>query len=324
MARIFPRKKTTRATRREGLQKLHIKVTSPRIVMFQIRSGILKGMKFVVILAMLALIGFGGYKGIQHLFLGNEKYRLQEIDLQTNGHLTHARVVDVAHIDLNGNIFTIDTHHVRDSLQALPEVTRCKVERRLPGTLKIHITERVPVVWIKCPPLGFPGRSNNGVLADEKGVTFPCEGTLWDSSRDLPVVVVPVAKSDNFNHGHKSTHPDVIRALNLIKTFNTANVRAEWMPERLILVNNYSIKVICNDGSHATFGMHDHDRQVADFITIHEHTLRTHRKITHINLIPHKNIPVVFADDPVLVRPKHKPAPVSPRDRELQSILDRN
>lgn len=328
MARFKPRRKTTRSPRvvRKGgdLQKLHIKVSSPRIVMFQVLSGMGKMVKFAMFLALIGMIALGGYKGVQHLFLGNEKYRLQEIDLETNGHLNHSRVVEIAGVDLESSIFAIDTEVVSDRLHDLPEVISCDVERRLPGTLKIKILERVPAVWIECETLGYPGRRNGGILADAGGITFPCEGALWEAARDLPVIVVKHAKSDAFQHGSKMKHPEVIRALNLVKEFASGNVRAEWLPERIVLVNDYSMEAICNDGSRAVFGMYDHERQLNDFITIHEHTLKTQREVQHINLIPSKNIPVKFEGTPVLIKPKRPPVVIDPHEREIQSILERN
>ena len=307
MARSKPRRKTTavrRNTRLGGdLQKLHLKVSSPRIMMHQARHMIGKGVKWGGVAIMLALIVFGGYRGVQHLFLKNEKYNLQEIDLHTNGHLDHASVVDLAGIDLKANIFAVDTEKVRDTLIALPEVIDCVVERRLPGTLKIKIEERIPILWIECESLGFSGRRDGGILVDENGITFPCERAVWSEVIDLPVVVVKVAKSEDFQHGSKTTHADLLRALNLVKTFYTADAREEWLPEQVDIINNYSIEVISNDGSNAVFGMYDHKRQLDDFVTIREHSLKAKRKIEHINLIPRKNIPVKFAGAPVLVKP---------------------
>ncbi|BDS07929.1 hypothetical protein NT6N_29690 [Oceaniferula spumae] len=328
MSLFKPRKKTTRSprvARRNGdLQKLHIKVSSPRIVMIQVMRGFAASAKVVMFLSLIGLICWGAWRGLQHLFLGNEKYKLQEIELQTNGHVNHARVVEVAGIDLESSIFAIDADDVRDSLKALPEVVDCQVERRLPGTLKVQINERVPVVWLECESLGYPGREQGGVLADKDGITFPCEGHMWNSSRDLPVIVVKNATSSSFVHGSKMKHTEVMRALHLIGLFSSGNVRAEWQAERIILVNDYSLEAICNDGTHAIFGMYDHDRQISDFISICEHSLRTRRAIEHINLIPRKNIPVKFAGDPVLIKPHRKPVPVDPDVREIDSILDRN
>lgn len=328
MALFKRRKKTTRSprtVRRNGdLQKLHIKVSSPRIVMLQVFAGFGKAAKLLMALAVIGLIWWGGYRGVNHLFLGNEKYKLQDIDLQTNGHLDHARLVDVAGIDLNASIFAINAQEVTEKLRALPEVIDCEVERRLPGTLKVTIIERVPAVWLECVDLGYPGRKDGGILADAGGITFPCEGNLWNSSRDLPVIVVSDAEADSFVHGSKMKHPEVMRALHLISTFEINKVRAQWQAERVILVNDYSMVAVCNDGTRAIFGMYDHERQMADFVTICEHSFKTRRAIRHVNLIPKKNIPVKFAGDAVLVKPRRKPAPVDPDVREIESILERN
>ncbi len=328
MAKFTPRRKTTRAPRhvRKGgdLQKLHINVSSPRIVMFQVMSGMGKGVKYAMLLVLLGLIGFGGYKGVKHLFLGNEKYTLKHIEPHTNGKIGVDRIVEVTGIDRDANIFAIDTSDMRDALRDLPEVIDCNVERHLPDTLRIKIIERVPAVWIECAALGYPGRRNGGVLADQGGITFPCEGTLWDAARDLPVIVVQQAKSDAFQHGSKMKHPEVIRALHLVKTFSSGKVRAQWLPERVVLINDYSMEAVCNDGSRAVFGMYDHERQLSDFITIRERTYKTEREVQHMNLIPSKNIPVIFAGTPVLVKPLRRPNPVNPHEREIQSILDRN
>lgn len=328
MAKFTSRRKTSRAPRhvRKGgdLQKLHIKVSSPRIVMFQVLRGMGKGVRYAMLLALLGLIGFGGYKGVKHLFLGNEKYTLKHIEPHSNGKIDVDRIVEVTGIDRDANIFAIDTSDMRDILLDLPEVIDCSVERHLPDTLRIKITERVPEVWIECAALGYPGRRNGGVLADKMGITFPCEGALWDAARDLPVIVVQQAKSDAFQHGSKMKHPEVIRALNLVKTFSEGKVRAQWLPERIVLINDFSMEAVCNDGSRAIFGMYDHQRQLSDFITIRECTYETRREVQHINLIPSKNIPVIFAGAPVLVKPQRQPNPVNPHEREIQSILDRN
>lgn len=332
MPLLTSRKKTSRSCRthhtlRRGgdIQKLHIKVSSPRIVMIQIIRGVGKGLKIACLLALIGFIGWGGVRGLKHVFIDNEKYRLQEVQLDTNGHLNHTRVVSTAGINLDSSLFAIDADEVRNRLLALPEVIDCSVKRRLPGTLQINITERVPVVWIECEKLHIPGRINGGVLADKEGITFPCEGELWQTAQDLPVIQIQDANAETFEHGAAMNHTEALRALHLIQKFNTSQVVSPWMPERVILLTDYSMEAVCNDGTRAIFGMYDHDRQMNDLINIFTHTQKTHRVIRHINLIPKKNIPVQFAGGPVLVQPQQQqPEVVSPRDRQIQSILDRN
>ena len=292
--------------------------------MFEIMSGFGKCAKIIFALTLLCMIAWGAYLGVRHIFIDNEEYRLQEIKLETNGYITHARLVEVAGIDLDASIFAIDTDEVRDRMSNLPEVTHCAVERRLPGTLQITLTERKPVAWIQSNRDGFPGREKGGVLVDENGVTFPCEGALWEISRDLPIVVVMDPQSQAFHHGKKMKHAEAMRALHLVQMFGSSDVRANWMPLKVVILNNYSMEVTCNDGSLAVFGMYGHRRQLDNFITVHERALKTKRVIEHINLIPEKNIPVKFGGEPILVKPQKKTKNINAHERDSESNLDRN
>ncbi|MDG1358751.1 MAG: FtsQ-type POTRA domain-containing protein [Akkermansiaceae bacterium] len=328
MAGSRTRRKTTaiqRNTRQGGdLQRLHIKVSSPRIVMYQVMRGMNKGVKCFLCLLLVSLALFGGFQGVKSLFLGNEKYQIQEIKLDTNGALDHARVVDLADLDLRATLFAVDTDDVRSRLSALPEVVHCKVERRLPGTLKITIEERVPFAWLECEKIGFlrtkdsQGKVVDGVLVDENGITFPCVGAMFLTSKNLPVIKLREARVENFEHGMKADHVDLMRALHLIKVCKNSDVREQWLPAHITLLNDYSMELLCNNGSEAIFGMYDHERQVKDFITIQEHCLAANikngvdvekHKIKRMNLIPRINIPVVFKkqtaqlNTPILIKP---------------------
>ena len=328
MAGSKTRRKTTslqRNTRQGGdLQRLHIKVSSPRIVMYQVMRGMNKGVKCFLCLLLVSLALFGSFQGVKHLFLGNKKYQIEEIKLQTNGSIDHARVVDLAQLDLEANLFAVNTKDVRDRLNALPQVVDCDVERRLPGTLKIVIQERVPYAWLKCEDIGFLGRQADGVLVDENGITFPCVGAMWQTSKNLPVIQIREDRVENFEHGVQAKHVDLMRALHLMKVIGNSDIRGQWLPKHITLVNDYSMEVLCNDDSKAIFGMYEHERQVKDFITIHEHCLaeniknggaERNDKIKRMNLIPRINIPVEFEkqtarlDAPVLVKPRNSIAP---------------
>ena len=322
MAGSRTRRKTStlqRNTRQGGdLQRLHIKVSSPRIVMYQVMRGMSKGVKCFFCLLLVGLALLGGYQGIKNLFLGNEKYQIKELKLTTNGALDHARVINLVGLDLGATLFAVNIDDVQSRLSALPEVVNCKVERRLPGTLKIDIEERVPYAWLKCEDVGYWGRQADGVLIDADGVTFPCVGAMWQTSQGLPVIEMREARVENFEHGIKVRHADLLRAIHLMKVIEEADVRAEWLPQQITLVNDYSIQVVCSDQSKAIFGMYDHKRQVKDFITIHEHCLAENiknvdddmrREIKIMNLIPRRNIPVEFKkqtallDIPLLIKP---------------------
>ncbi|MGB2265446.1 MAG: cell division protein FtsQ/DivIB [Akkermansiaceae bacterium] len=318
MSRSKIRRKTTpvrRNVRKGGdFQRLHIKVTSPRIVMHQTMSWLIKVSKYGTCLILLSVIAYGGYRGYHHLYKDNQYYRLQAIEVDTNGYLSATRVADLAELKLDKTVFDIDLDEVQKVLTDLPEIEKCDVERRLPGMLKITVTERDAVAWLQCEALGYPGCSDGGVLVDRKGFTFPSGEALWQASRNLPVIVISEARSEDFEHGYQSTHDDLMLALSLMEVIDQAGLRPEWRAVKFDLINEYSIELTSHDGVKAVFGMWDHQRQVKDLISIREHCRdKKLGKIKTMNLIPRINIPVEFEDEtqktksiPVIVRPKSK------------------
>ena len=74
------------------------------------------------------------------------------------------------------------------------------------------------------------------------------------------------AKSEDFNHGTKAQHVDLMRALHLMKTFSEADVREEWLPEQITLINDYSMELVCHNQSAAIFGMYEHKRTGREII----------------------------------------------------------
>ncbi len=69
------------------------------------------------------------------------------------------------------SIFTIDPQKVDESLQqAFPELSKISVKVNLPASVKVVVTERVPVIsWIQ---------DGNEVWIDEDGYSFPVRGTI--------------------------------------------------------------------------------------------------------------------------------------------------
>lgn len=299
MSRSKSRRKTTPLRRNVpkggDFQRLHIKVSSPRIVMHQVMTGLIKSVKYGTCLILLSLISYGGYIGYHQLYKDNPYYRLQAIEVDTNGHLHPARVADLAALNLDATVFDIDLDKVQKILSELPEIERCELERRLPGTLKITVRERAPVAWLECEALGWPGCGDGGILVDQNGFTFPSGEALWQASRNLPVIFLREAREEDFEHGVKSEHDDLMLALGLMEKMRV--VRAEWNAVKIDLASDYSIEVTSRDGVKAVFGMSDHQRQVEDMISIREHCRNEKRpKIKSINLIPRKNIPLEFEE----------------------------
>lgn len=292
---MFKKKKSnTRYMRRKTDHKLHLQVSSPRIVLFQSLKAMRGVLKVSLIVALLGVAGFYSYSYVRNHFLSNQEFALRHLELSTNGYLNESEVAEIAGITPSGTIFSFDPNEAESRLLARPEIVSANVQRSYPDTVKITLMERIPVAWVACPDLGMAGRNPlSGILMDADGVTFKCQGKLWEIARDLPVIEVANAQPHEFQLGEKMTHKDAVRALALVKLVNQT-VDGDWWVKRVEVMNFYSLQLISNDQVEAIFGMYEHERQLDDLIAARKHAEETKRDLEWINLLPKHNIPGRF------------------------------
>jgi cell division protein FtsQ len=72
-----------------------------------------------------------------------------QIEVDGNAHLTRAQVLSVFAGDLERNIFRMSLAERRADLERLPWVQHATVMRLLPDHIRVAITERVPVAFVK-------------------------------------------------------------------------------------------------------------------------------------------------------------------------------
>jgi hypothetical protein len=211
---MFQRRTSRRRTRESRDRMLALKVQSPRILFFDFLKLGGRFMKFGLILMAVMALGFVGRLGWEELFVKNtEEFGIKEVPLtdfegEAPRFLTHSRIVVTTGLDLDASIFALDTNELEETLRNLPETTEARVTRRLPGTLKIEVSERTPVAWLDCDQLGVVQRDRAaGLLIDEAGVPFKCASqTLWDFAERLPVIRVLQAEDHEIMEGQEIKH----------------------------------------------------------------------------------------------------------------------
>lgn len=120
------------------------------------------------------------------ILLGSKLLVVRKIDVQGQRLVARDRVLAASGVRLGEPLVRIDTRAVRDRIEAIQEVETVRVVRRWPATVRIVVTERVPVVVAQ--------RANRFLLMDRYGVTVVTSATR---PRDLPVLnVTNPAQSD--------------------------------------------------------------------------------------------------------------------------------
>ncbi len=103
----------------------------------------------------------------------------RSIEIDGNNHLTRSQMLSVFGEDIDRNIFSVSMEQRRTQLEQMPWVEHATVMRLLPNRLRVHVTERVPVAFVReGSKIGLVDA--NGVLLDippdspgTTGYTFP-------------------------------------------------------------------------------------------------------------------------------------------------------
>lgn len=105
-------------------------------------------------------------------------FRVQRVEVTGITHLRPADAVSAAGITSASNLFDDATPWI-EALRAYPLVADVRIQRRVPGTIVLHIDEAVPVAFARTPELRAIGANGRVLPADPA-----------DDDMDLPVLTV--------------------------------------------------------------------------------------------------------------------------------------
>jgi len=109
----------------------------------------------------------------------DSRFAVKEVEITGAKHTPRAALAAVTAGYTGTNLFKIDIARVQNDLRGLPWVSRIDIEKKLPNTLRINVTERVPVALV---------RSGDHIqYVDEHGVTF-AELSPEVGDDDLPLI----------------------------------------------------------------------------------------------------------------------------------------
>ncbi len=277
-----------------------MKVSSPKILMFDCLKFGRRFLKLGIAMIVMVFVGFGLSYGWQKLFVENDEFLVQEVSLKTMSgedtlFLNHERLIEQTALDPATTIFTVDTDQLREALLELPEITDARVRRRLPGLLKIEVTERHPVAWVACRSLGIRERDRDlGLLVDVDGVVFPCASdALWDYADKLPVIMIKAAERSEIMEGQAITQKGLKHALELV---NRAAEKLQGVESLawVVVTDEIMLEIKTLGGVKATLSYYEQDRQLDNLSRLISHADEQGRSLAQVNLIPRRYVPVLF------------------------------
>ena len=113
-------------------------------------------------------------------------FNAEEITVEGNERYTAKELLEAGNLKVGQNLFRMDKFEVIDQMKELPYVKDVTIKRKLPGGLRITVTENEPVVWI-------PHQSGAALLNEEyrvlELVSLPAESE--EAAEENPLQGIP-------------------------------------------------------------------------------------------------------------------------------------
>ena len=227
----------------------------------------------------------------------NADFAIQQVEVQTDGVIAPNQLRRWSGVKPGANLIALDLGAVKRNLELVSAIDSVSVERVLPRTLKIRVTERDPIAQVDIPRAD----GNNGIAVsvfqlDGNGVVIQpldprlCTVPLAQINPQLPVITG--MNAFQLQPGRRVELPQVQAALRLLVAFGTSPM-AGLVDFRRVDVSAPGVVVVTTgQGSVITFGLDNLAQQLRRWRQIYDLGLSQQRSIATADLAVENNVPV--------------------------------
>jgi hypothetical protein len=307
------------AFRRKHRNRLHRRghVLDVKLRAAQRRQNRLRAFTFLVavcfaVFATLFVTWRGGELLLRRSIYENKAFAIRKIEVETDGVLSPEQIRAWAGVRAQANLMALDLARVKRDLELMPAIEAAAVERILPGSLRIRVTEREPIARVIFARMQSRGAYTNSTLTlDRNGCfMFPIEAAQRSQpgagvDEHLPVLAgIPVA---DMRPGRQVESRQVRAALELIQAFQRSPMAGVVDLKVIDLTQANVLVVATGQDNEVTFGLDDFETQLRRWRLVHDYAQNAGKHITSLDLAVANNAPMLWVD-----AAGYSPAPPKP------------
>ncbi len=275
---------------------LDVKVRSDQVKAERWRvMGAILGGSFV--LALLVLIFWqGGAWALDRLILNNDTFAIRHIEVHSSGIIPAEQVLKWSGVKKGENLLALDLARIKRDLELAPLVKSAAVERVMPQTLRLNITERQPTarVFALRPKQG--GYDTVVYHIDADGFVLPpLNGQLPPQTLQRGTELLPILTSvseGDLRVGQQVKSAPVLGALKFIEEFVRSPMAGVVDVKHIDVGAAETLRVSTRQGGEVTFALRQMDRQLRRWRTIHDTGVQRGQAIASLDLSITNNIPL--------------------------------
>ncbi len=270
---------------------------------------------FGVVVGLYAL-WCGGAWALDQLVYQNRAFSIQRVEIETDGVISSEQLRRWSGVRNGQNLLALELNDVKQALERMPYVKAVSLERVLPGTLKIRVSEREPIAQVNVPRPNGDGLEFSVFHIDAEGyVILP----LDPRQRSIPLHggddELPLLSGVNFSElqpGRKMESSQIGAALRLIEAFQSSLMASLADLKRIDVSSSHVLLATTGQGSEITFGLNDFERQLNRWYQVHQECTRYNRNIASLDLAVNANTPLRLQEASVLPPPPAIPKATKP------------
>lgn len=186
-----------------------------------------------------------------HFAINSPRYRVKEIVVFGNSAVTSKEVVEATQITTADSLLFLDKAAVTKRVASIPYVASAEVQRELPSTLIIHLTERQAAATLLAGRRSFL-IDRDGVVLKESAPGDPVVGPLITNVPNLGVI----------STGMRLEEPSVTEALKLWEAYSEAPIASEVSLSEISAEGPMSLTMIWDDQPYEVrWGRSDYKKQ---------------------------------------------------------------
>jgi cell division protein FtsQ len=231
----------------------------------------------------------------------NSEFAIQSVEVQTDGVIAPDQLRRWSGVKLGANLIALDLASVQRNLELVSTIDSVSIERVLPRTLKIRVTEREPVAQVNVPRAD----SKNGIALsvfqlDADGFVMQpldprqCVIPLSQMNSQLPVVTG--LNSYQLQAGHRVELPQAQAALQLIGAFRHSPMAGLVDLRRIDVSSPGVIVATTGQGGEITFALDNLEQQLGRWRKIYDLGMSKNKMIASLDLAVANNVPVCWAE----------------------------
>jgi hypothetical protein len=250
----------------------------------------------------LYLIWRTGELALDKFVYENPDFAIQSVEAQTDGVIAPEQLRRWSGVRLGSNLIALDLAAVKRNLELVSAIDTVSLERVLPHTLKIRVTERTPVAQVNVPCLDASGRVAVSVFQlDADGMVMrpldPRQCTVPILQTDARLPAIYGVNVTELQPGRRLESPQAQAALQLLIAFEHSPMAGLADLQRVDVSAPGVVVAVTGQGGLITFGLNNLDQQLRRWREIHDLGLRQGRLIASLDLAVENNVPVHWLTD---------------------------